>query len=212
MNSAMPPWDWPAAFGVLSEMLAGATAAMGAAESHGLLTGFICSHDTDNRGLSGPGNGFTDGLPASPGVADGTTNWLSRILGETPSPELSGMECRHLLGYLEAETRRQLAGPDKDFRMLLPGDDEPLSVRCEALGKWCQGFLYGLGLRGSTESGWCSGDAREIVSDFAEIARLETDTEDTEEGEVSYTELVEYVRVSVMLLNETFKQPPTESF
>ena len=37
---------------------------------------------------------------------------------------------------------------DVEFELMLPDDDESLEARVEALGTWCQGFVYGLAAGG----------------------------------------------------------------
>ncbi len=104
------------------------------------------------------------------------------------------------LSGLFAETSLQLRGEDFGFELLLPGDDESLVKRGKALTDWCQGFLSGLGLTGfnfnSVE------ELKEPLQDLAEIAKLDYKNldEQSEEDLAAFEEVVEYVRVSVMLV------------
>jgi uncharacterized protein YgfB (UPF0149 family) len=91
-----------------------------------------------------------------------------------------------------------------DFHPLLPEDDADIADRVEALADWCKGFLAGfahasVGEDRSTPR--LSEDSNEILKDFAAIARAGLDdSEDSEEEEGSYMELVEYLRFAALNL------------
>jgi uncharacterized protein YgfB (UPF0149 family) len=98
---------------------------------------------------------------------------------------------------LEAWNDSQLS-----LELLLPDDEASLKDRAEALVAWCQGFLYGLGLTG-TSLDQLSGEAREGLNDLGEITRLNLTTiaeGESEEGQ--WMELYEFTRMVVMLLRE----------
>ena len=95
---------------------------------------------------------------------------------------------------------RTLVGHDSDFAPLLPDDDEPIGERTEALSQWVQGFLYGLGSGVTGDHARVSPEAGEIVRDFIEIAHGGEAVDDSEESEMAFAEVVEFVRVGVQLL------------
>jgi uncharacterized protein YgfB (UPF0149 family) len=100
-------------------------------------------------------------------------------------------------------TRACLHADDLQFTAMLPDDDEPLAKRTEALGQWCQGFLYGLGTNPIPHADDLPPDIGEIVRDLSSIVQVGVDeTEDEEANESAYAELVEFVRVGVQLLFE----------
>src|SRR5690606_26274249 len=99
------------------------------------------------------------------------------------------------------ETVGRLQEADRLFSPLLPGDDEPLSVRSEAMADWCSGFLYGLGAGGIADLSVLPEDVREIAGDIIEISRAGGEGEG-EEDEAAYMELVEYLRAGVTLVFE----------
>jgi hypothetical protein len=111
-----------------------------------------------------------------------------------------------VLGALATATCAALAEGAMEFSPLLPPDDRPLAERTEALGAWCAGFMQGLGEAASSpaaRAALAGETAREIIGDFAEIARATVGEAETEpEGEAAYAELVEFVRVSVQLMFE----------
>lgn len=99
-------------------------------------------------------------------------------------------------------SRRAFAEGDFDLELLLPDDDASLTERSEALSDWCKGFLYGLGVAGKNVTEILSDDAREVVSDLSEFTRLDADEEGSEVAEKAFAEIVEYLRVGVLLIYE----------
>jgi hypothetical protein len=147
-----------------------------AAEAHGTLAGCLC-------GASG--YRFED--------------WLREILPEGRA----GRAAREGLQELFGSTATALVQPDMEFDLLLPDDSESLALRTQALSEWCQGFLYGLGAGNIPDASELPGEVGEVVRDFIEITRADTDAgEDSEANESAYAELVEFVRVGVQLLFE----------
>lgn len=108
------------------------------------------------------------------------------------------------------QVKASLYDPEMGFELMLPDEETPLGERLGALGDWCRGFVYGLGRAGlRTES--LKGDSAELLKDFVEISQISHQTDGTEEDEAAYIELVEYVRVGVLLINEEvqpFRAPP----
>ncbi|MGB2064627.1 UPF0149 family protein [Marinomonas gallaica] len=80
-------------------------------------------------------------------------------------------------------------------------DDAPLSERGTTLAQWAHGFLAGYGLSGHKPN--LSDDAKQVLQDFANISAMQADMEALEENndnETDLIELVEYVRLSAMML------------
>lgn len=86
---------------------------------------------------------------------------------------------------------------DFEFSLLMPSDDEPISMRASALALWCSGFLSGFGESGRTLEG---DDVQEAMADLARIAAMTDDVPEGEENEVDLHEIIEFVRVSVLLI------------
>jgi uncharacterized protein len=176
-------------FDSVDAALARAGADTDAAEGHGTLCGMLSAN-------------------ASLVVED----WFRELLPDAEPGDLVAGEARGRLEALFRETRTMLHDPELGFDLLLPGDDIPLERRFEALGLWCQGFLYGLSVCGVREGAALPKDSAEIVKDLAEIAATGFDVEHDETNETAYSEIVEYVRVGVLLINEELqplKAPPT---
>jgi yecA family protein len=165
---------------------------MDPAESHGSLCGLLCA---------------TESVKGSA--------WVNQVLaGQLGLPESEHAplqnnadgEERTLLLILYKDTAIQLDDPEYGFSLLLPDDDQTLQSRVEALSRWCQGFLLGLSLGGVQEQTGMPGDSHEVLRDFVEISRLgQGEGGDNEEDEAAFAEIVEYVRMAVLLVYEELR-------
>jgi uncharacterized protein YgfB (UPF0149 family) len=145
-----------------------------AAEAHGTLAGCLCA---------AIGYRFED--------------WLLEILPEGQARPMA----KETLRELYVDTAGALEGPELEFELLLPEDEEPIDARTAALAQWCQGFLYGLGTSVVQDESGLPGDIGEIVRDLTEITHVAVDTAQSEESnESAYAELVEFVRIGVQLV------------
>ena len=81
---------------------------------------------------------------------------------------------------------------DLDIWMMIPDDDHDLSERVTALADWCSGLLLGFGLFAGVvrES---EAELLEILQDTAQVQFEPSD--DNEEGEESFNELYEFIRL-----------------
>lgn len=105
-------------------------------------------------------------------------------------------------------TRVQLADEDMGFSIWLPDDSEILEERTLALSQWCSGFLAGLGSSGEDSLDTLSDDAKEALEDLRQIAMAEvSDTSESEEDENAYAEIVEYIRVAILMIREDLRGP-----
>ena len=166
----------------LQSLLEAAGSLVEASECHGILSGFACA-----------GRPF-DAREVIPHLLAGEI--------EPEHEEHLDLDLQRAMRDIQLELEDDTQG----FRLLLPDDDEPLLERADALGKWCQGFLFGAGLGGIRSSEGQSSDFAEVLSDLAEIAQAgdyEIDGED--EDEFAYMELVEHVRIGVMLIYEELR-------
>lgn len=94
---------------------------------------------------------------------------------------------------------------DYDFQLLLPNDEEDLPVRVNALASWCDSFLTGMGLSQDNLAEALSENGSEILGDFSKIAQVFVAEDESDTGEEALFELVEYVRMSTMLLYEELR-------
>ena len=128
--------------------------------------------------------------------------WIDQIMSETAEINLMAED---ILKELFNATVSQFNDNTLSFSLLLPDDDITLHTRAESLGHWCQGYLSGLGFGYMKEDTEVSSEVHEFLADVANITTVgffNTD-EAKEEDEIAYMELVEYVRVGVMLVNHS---------
>lgn len=179
----------PATHAELSEALSTLQLGMTASELHGALAGYLCA-----GGIS----------PAR--------EWLSALALEEIDDALGDAPARELFDRLFSGCAADLEDPELAFDLLLPDDSEPMTDRAVALVDWCRGFLGGLGLSGADLEQGLSGEAGEILGDLARIAatRFEDDS-GGEEDEQAYVEVVEYVRVGVLLLHNELARSPDDA-
>jgi len=150
--------------------------------------------------------------------ADGATRWFAQVLDETDPNNAVRGECEAMLDDLCAVTWRQLVERQSEFELLLPDDQDPTSMRADAMGQWCEGFLHGLVSEKHSEDlkkRLSADPLADIIKDMLQITRAtggDEDDDDSEEG--AYTELVEYLRVATQITYEEladFRSPAEDS-
>lgn len=98
-----------------------------------------------------------------------------------------------------------------EFTLLLPDDTEDINQRAEALGLWCQGFLTGLEQSNIPLKKRSPSELTETINDLIEIAKVNYgDIVDNEEDESAYYELVEYVRLAVLMVFNELRKGSTD--
>ena len=136
-------------------------------ELHGLLTGIVCVTEAPTR-----------------------DEWL-QILSTLAVPNLND-EALDLLVDETIDVSHALSEDELDYLPLLPDDEHVLSERVQALADWCAGVVLGFGLA----SGHIRSDEEELIEHLQEVAAVEfEDSDNDEEGEESYQELYEFVRL-----------------
>ena len=154
------------------------------AESHGLLCGILC-RETNSTASDFIYQLASMQLVVEPGAA------LTAVLTETFE-----------------STLRQFEDEEFGFVLWLPDDEESLEERTIALAQWCSGFLAGLGSGGQLDV--LSEEAKEAIDDLQQIARAEISSpgvDESEEDEIAFAEIVEFVRVVALMLREEFRGP-----
>jgi uncharacterized protein YgfB (UPF0149 family) len=156
---------------------------VGASDLHGSLTGYLC----------GGGKAGAKAWPEALELDAAGDTWQNDAV--FPS--------------LYRQCREQLEDSDLGFEPLLPSDDTSVAKRAEALVEWCRGFLGGIGLSGAGSArGPLSAEASEIIRDFGAIAASSFDYGDDDEDETALTEVLEFVRVGVLLLHGELDDTP----
>ncbi len=172
----------------LEDLLFQVDATMSAIESHGALCGMLCA----------------SGSVEAP-------QWLLHVLGEQAEGQSSSAlkAAAAQLMQIYQLTISQMNSSDAGLDLFLPDEDEPLEERVEALSLWCQGYVYGLAAGGIKQDTVLPEDTSELIQDIVETSRIGQDSLDDdeeessrEEDEVAFMEVVEYVRMGVLLIYE----------
>ncbi len=160
----------------------------------------------------------TLGSEASPSEAHGTLcgllcgradlepqEWLALTTTEAEAIEQGDMlaaEAAEWLSELFFQTVAALSDNNLNFYPLLP-EDESETVQLAAIAQWAQGFLMGLSLAGIEKFT----DYPEEVGEFVEAMTSVSSADDydlagDDSDEEAITELVEFIRIGVLLVNE----------
>jgi len=155
-----------------------------AAEVHGLICGFICA----GKKMDGK-------------------SWLEPILGHLQTQNKDVVRhYKQLLLQIYEISNLKLQSFEFDFELLIPDDDTDLHYRAEALSHWCQGFLIAMHRAGIDFKQMPASEAKEAIQNISEISQLDYDTigEVTEKDEMAYAEVMEYVRMAVLMVYSEF--------
>lgn len=165
--------EWPD-YDALAAMLSAANTPFSAAYVHGMMSGLLC---TDLRSSESLWKVVLDGLPAVvPMAAE-----------------------NELLNKLFTMTAKHLQEAPGAMQMVLPEDEAALSVRLKALSEWCDGYLEGIALE---NAGLKLDVVQEVLADLAKIKEVVTKTKSSKENEASYVEIVEFIKVAILLVYE----------
>lgn len=166
----MKPTSLPS-FTKLNQALAKAKVKLHPSQLHGIICGIIC--------------GGRDGQASLGGLVKGEEN-------QTLQKELT---------TLYEINKKQLQDFLFELKLILPPETANLSARAEALTLWCQGFLTGLKISDVPIEHREAGELTEAIDDLIEITKMNyEDVVANEEDETAFTELVEYVRMAVILI------------
>lgn len=136
-------------------------------ELHGLLTGIVC-------------------VTEAPSLEE----W-QQILDTLNVPELEE-DALAMLSEEAEDVAHALSEDELDYLPMLPDDEHLLAERVQALADWCAGVVLGFGLA----SGHLRRDERDLIEHLQEVAAVEFEpSDDDEDGEMSYQELLEFVRL-----------------
>lgn len=117
-------------------------------------------------------------------------------------PELKNNEkAKELLEDILEKSYLQLNEFSFEFKLILPDEKTNINMRAEGLGLWCQGFLTGLELNDVAIENREPDQVSEVIDDLIEISQISFgEIAENEEDESAYVELVEYVRLSVLMI------------
>ena len=156
-----------------------------AAEAHGILCGLLCTVPSEIK----------------------NTLWLKPILGEMATrdnlAEKSQQQLQQQLQFLKKYTEMQLESSDYEFTPLVPDDSHPLFERTQALGGWCQGFLFGFSL-GKPSIHTIPSNVTEFIKDLTSFTHIAPAQEKDDDSERAYMHLIEYIRIGVLTTYQEF--------
>ena len=149
-----------------------------AAELHGTLTGLTCA-----------------------GWLETELDSCQALLGQdTIENSIENDLLTGLMGLI----RQTLDAGNLEFRLLLPGDDEPLETRAQALADWCQGCVMGLHHGDRFKTAELADEITQFLSDLGQIGIVQVGNDSPEEQERALFELEEYTRVGVQMVFEEY--------
>ena len=147
-----------------------------AAELHGTLTGLTCA-----------------------GWLETELDSCQALLGQdTIENSIENDLLTGLMGLI----RQTLDAGNLEFRLLLPGDDEPLETRAQALADWCQGCVMGLHHGDRFKTAELDDEITQFLSDLGQIGIVQVGYDSPEEQERALFELEEYTRGGVQMIFE----------
>ncbi|NNM59996.1 MAG: UPF0149 family protein [Legionellales bacterium] len=148
------------------------------AELHGILCGLVCA-----------------------GLKKLDENSVSDILMLDLADETDTDQNNLTLNALFGNTKQKIEQFELDFQLLLPDDDLPLGERAFEFGKWCEGFLAGIGLSNVPHTYRDQAEVDDILHKLSEASRIEFRNLDfSEEDEQFFYQVTEFVRLSVFAI------------
>lgn len=148
------------------------------AQVHGYICGILC---------------------ATSGKVD--NSWQKIVLGDNKS-----RAARELLQQVFETSYHLISEFSFEFMLVLPDDKLDINIRTEALGSWCQGFLAGLKQYNVPVENREPSEITDTLNDITEIAQVNYgDLKSNDEDETAYFELVEYVRLGVLMIFHEMK-------
>ena len=145
---------------------------------HGMLCAYICMTESND-----------------------TIHWLCTELAPADEDNEEQIQLQQLLLDLHQHSLNQLTDMTFEFQLLLPDDEESLELRARELSLWCQGFNTGLGMQGIDLKKLFSEETHQAIAHFSEFANIDyQQLSISEEDEKAYMEVLEYVRMAVVML------------
>jgi uncharacterized protein len=165
-------------FDLLADVFVTESISASPAELHGQLCGYLAS-----------------------GVSLPLEDWLTMVVEFCDIDSWKEEESRRVIVELYTATLTLFQNGEYGLVPAISDDDAPLSERGLTLAQWSHGFLAGYGLSGRKED--LSEETKQVLRDFANVSAMQADMQDLEDNndnEADLTELVEYARLSAMML------------
>ncbi|MDC9714357.1 MAG: UPF0149 family protein [Gammaproteobacteria bacterium] len=155
------------------------------ASAHGILCGFAC---------------------VKPDLS--LDDWLNEVLISIDFDNLNEKSAHQQLAQIYNNTLSQLGDETLNFQLLIADENCKLTEQADTLIQWCQGFLLGLGLKKISTN---DEDVLEMIKDFGEISKLDVGVLDSEQNAQDLNEIIEFVRIGALLIQETL-QPSKQDY
>lgn len=155
------------------------------ASAHGILCGFAC---------------------VKPNLK--LDDWLNEVLVSIDLNNLNEKTAHEQLAKIFNATLTQLNDNTLNFQLLIADTNARLREQANTLIQWCSGFLVGLGLQKISTS---DEDALEMIKNFGEISTLDGDVLDDEQNAQDLNEIIEFVRMGTLFIQETL-QPSKQNY
>ena len=120
-----------------------------------------------------------------------------------------GMDADQALSELYDEIYLNLKNSNFSFQPILPCDEAPLSERLESFGYWCSNFVSGLA-DGITGQFSFTQESKEALSDLSAMGQVSNESNEDDDDERLYYELVEHARLSVQIIFSEINTPINE--
>lgn len=135
-------------------------------------------------------------------------DWLNEVLVSVELDNLNKKAAYEKLAQIYNTTLSELGDATLNFQLLIADETCTLREQADTLIQWCQGFLVGLGLQKISTHDEA---VLEMIKDFGEISKLDADVLDNEENANNLSEIIEFVRMGVLLIQETL-QPSKQDY
>jgi uncharacterized protein YgfB (UPF0149 family) len=138
-------------------------------------------------------------------LASGVTllleDWIAMVVEFCDIESWKEEASRDAIVELYTATQSLFANGEYALDPVIADDDASLSDRGVTLSEWAHGFLAGYGLSGQKKN--LSDDTTQVLRDFANLSSMKGEMQSLEDGndnEKDLTELIEYARLSAMML------------
>ncbi len=138
----------------------------------------------------------------------GASQWLEFALETCEARERPEQAEQQEFAVLYQSTLALMDAGEMEFDLLLPDDDQDLTLRIACLSAWCGAFLSALGNFAGQMQG-LSEEIQEVLEDLLEISQL--DAEDGASEESDFATVVEHVRLCAITLFFEFNDGSTDS-
>lgn len=147
----------------------------------------------------------------SAGLALDSIAWQQQLLKQLSIPMPMVAVIENELTKMNAMLCEMITDDIFGLNLFLPDDSSTTTVRGEALGYWCQGFLLGyMQLTENTDEE--DDDVSDALTDLEEISNIDLDSiGSSEEDEKALFEISEHIKVSAQLIHSVYGQSPEKS-